>query len=330
MGAAVRNVGTATPIRLIQKIIMRLPLLILSIFATLSLNAYGTEVARKFTARDVVNPKAYYPEGPQLLSDGALLVAEMPMDRIVKISSGSVQIVFEQAKCGPTSIKRIQSGGYWILCHLGHRVLRVSEKFELIATIEYASPGRRITWPNDASVDGKGNLYLSSSGQFSLLAPAEGRVIRIDSETNTGVELAGGIRYSNGVLVRRDRKSIIVSEHLNRRVLEFDISSDGRLVNRRVFFDFSQAPALRVMYEQSGPDGIAQFRDGSIIVADYGNGRLLYLSPDGKYLATIDVALKFVTNVAISEDEKSIFIVMTRDNSSRELDGVVQRFEVEK
>lgn len=309
---------------------MRLPFVILSIFTALSLNVSGAEVARKFSARDVVNPKAYYPEGPQLLPGGALLVAEMPMDRIVKISSGSVEVVFEQANCGPTSIKRIQSGGYWILCHLGHRVLRVSEKFEQIAAIEYASPGRRITWPNDASVDGKGNLYLSSSGQFSLLAPAEGRVIRIDSESNKGVELAGGIRYSNGVLLRRDRNSIIVSEHLNRRVLEFDLSLDGRLINRRVFFDFTQAPTLRAMYEQSGPDGIAQFKDGSIIVADYENGQLLYLSPDGKYLATINVALKFVTNVAIADDEKSIFIVMTRDNSSRELDGVVQRFEVEK
>lgn len=45
-------------------------------------------------------------------------------------------------------------------------------------------------------------------------------MIRIDSESNKGVELAGGIRYSNGVLLRRDRNSIIVSEHLNRRVLE--------------------------------------------------------------------------------------------------------------
>jgi len=309
---------------------MRLPFLILSILTALSLNVSAAEVTRKFSAREVVNPKAYYPEGPQLLPGGALLVAEMPKDRIVKITSGSVEVVFEQANCGPTSIKGIQSGGYWILCHLGHRVLRVSEKFELLSAIEYASPGRRISWPNDASVDSKGNLYLSSSGQFSLSAPAEGRVIRIDAESNKGFELASGIRYSNGVLLRRDRNSVIVSEHLNRRMLEFDLSPDGDLIKRRVFFDFTRAPNLPAMYEQSGPDGIAQFRDGSIIVADYGNGRLLYLSPDGKYLATISVTQKFVTNVAIADDEKSIFVVMTRDNSSRELDGVVQRFEVEK
>jgi sugar lactone lactonase YvrE len=302
----------------------------LSILTALSLDVAGAETARKFSSRDVVSPKAYYPEGPQLLPGGALLVAEMPMDRIVKISSGSIEVAFEQANCGPTSIKRIPSGGYWILCHLGHRVLRVSEKFEPVAVIEYASPGSPITWPNDASVDDRGNIYLSSSGQFSLSSPAEGRVIRIDSDSNKGVELVGGIRYSNGVLVRRDRNTIIVSEHLNRRILEFDFAPDGRLINRRVFFDFTQIPPLRAMYEQSGPDGIAQFKDGSIIVADYGNGRLLYLSPDGKYLSTIDVALKFVTNVAIAGDEKSIFVVMTRDNSSRELDGVVQRFEVEK
>lgn len=302
-------------------------LLLLPIF---SVEVSAADFVRRFVPREIVNPRAYYPEGPQLLPGGALLVAEMPKDRIVKISGGSVEVMFEQANCGPTSVKRIPSGGFWILCHLGHRVLRVGDDFDISATIEYASPGRRISWPNDASTDDKGNLYLSSSGLFSLLAPAEGRVIRIDSATNKAVELADGIRYGNGMLVRKDRHSLLVSEHLSRRVLEFDFAADGSLTGKRVFFDFAQAPAVKAMYEQSGPDGIAQFGDGSLIVADYGNGRLLHLSPDGKYLSTINVSLRFVTNVAIAQDEGSIFVVMTRDNSSTELDGVVQRFEIEK
>src|SRR5436305_15249842 len=71
-----------------------------------------------FTADAIVNPNAYYPEGPQLIDEG-LLVAEMPRHRIVLLAnSGERKTVWQADGCGPTSIKRIPSGGYWVLCHL--------------------------------------------------------------------------------------------------------------------------------------------------------------------------------------------------------------------
>ena len=282
---------------------------------------------KEFTADAVVNPNAFYPEGPQLIADG-LLVAEMPRNRIVLVASGGNRVVWQAEGCGPTSIKRIPAGGYWVLCHLGHYVVRLSDSFGIIKTFDQTTSARRITWPNDASVDSAGNLYLSSSGLFALDAPAEGRVVFIDLSAGLASDIVGGIRYSNGVLVQEQQHRLLVSEHLNRRVLAFPLLGKGKLGPKKVFFEFKKAPAVANAYEQSGPDGIAAFADGDICVADYGNGRILLVSRDGQFLTEIPLKYRFVTNLAIAADQGSIFVTMTRDNASAARDGIVQKFIV--
>jgi sugar lactone lactonase YvrE len=295
------------------------------------------EPARRFVPAAVVHAQAHYPEGPQWLSDGRLLVAEMPRHRVIQLQGGKVATVFSQDGCGPTSVKALPrsqglagGGGYWILCHLGHRVLRVDDQFRVLATVTEAGVGRRLSWPNDGSVDEQGNLYLSSAGLFSLSAPAEGAVVRIEAASNRAQVLASGLRYSNGVRYQASRHRVLVSEHLNHRVLAFDLQADGKLGPSRVLFDFAHAPKVADAYELSGPDGIAVFRDGTLLVADYGNGRLLHLSDGGKLLAVVRVQLRFVTNMAIADDERSMFVVMTENNQSLELHGIVQRFDIQR
>src|SRR5205809_5279949 len=283
---------------------------------------------KEFTPDVVVNPNAYYPEGPQLIDEG-LLVAEMPRHRIVLIGKGGERKTVWQADgCGPTSVKRIPSGGYWVLCHLAGYVAKLSPTFQTVQTFAQTTSGRRISWPNDASVDASGNLYLSSSGLFSLDAPAEGRVVFIDVATGAASDIASGIRYSNGVLVQEQQKRVLVSEHLNRRMLAFPLLEKGKLGPSTIFFDFKNAPAVPDAYEHSGPDGIAAFADGDVAVADYGNGRILLLSSSGRFLTQIPLKYRFVTNLAIARNQRAILVPMTRDNSSPELDGVVQAFKV--
>jgi sugar lactone lactonase YvrE len=300
----------------------------MSIVVCCSIEASADTPHKEFTPDVLVNPNAYYPEGPQLIDEG-LLVAEMPRHRIVLIAnSGERKTVWQADGCGPTSVKRIPSGGYWVLCHLAGYVAKLSPAFQTIQTFRETMSGKRISWPNDASVDSSGNLYLSSSGLFSLDAPAEGRVVFIDLATGAASDIASGIRYSNGVLLQEQQKRVLVSEHLNRRMLAFPLLDKGKLGPSTIFFDFKNAPAVPDAYEQSGPDGIAAFADGDIAVADYGNGRILLLSSSGKFLTQIPLKYRFVTNLAIARDQRTIFVTMTRDNSSSELDGVVQAFKV--
>lgn len=282
---------------------------------------------RDFVTSAIVNPSAYYPEGPQIVDDG-LLVAEMPKDRIVLLKAGEVKPVWSAPGCGPTSIKKIPAGGYWVLCHLGHYVAKLDDNFRVLRTFQQTAAGRRISWPNDASVDSRGNLYLSSSGVFSHQAPAEGRVIFIDIVKDIASDVVGGLRYANGVLVQEGRRRVLVSEHLGRRMLAYPLLGAGQFGQPSVFFDFKDSPQVKDSYEQSGPDGIAAFSNGDICVADYGNGRVLVLSAKGKFLTQIPLRYRFVTNMAITNDQHSIFIVMTQSNMSSDLHGVVERFSI--
>ena len=50
-----------------------------------SIDASADTPHKEFTPDVLVNPNAYYPEGPQLIDEG-LLVAEMPRHRIVLIA----------------------------------------------------------------------------------------------------------------------------------------------------------------------------------------------------------------------------------------------------
>ncbi len=282
---------------------------------------------RKFVSQKLVNAAAYYPEGPQIITEG-LLVAEMPKDRIVLLNDAGARTVWSQGSCGPTSIKKIPSGGYWVLCHLGHYVVRLGPAFQTVRRIDQTEAGRRIIWPNDASVDNEGNLYLSSSGWFSLQAPAQGSVVYIGAADNSVRDMVGGLRYTNGVLVQESRGRVLVSEHLNRRVLSFPLLGKGQLGQPSVFFDFSQAPAVNDAYERSGPDGMAAFANGDIFVTDYGNGRILLLSEQGRFIEQLAVRYRFVTNLAISADEKTMFVLMTQSNGSADLHGVVEAYTI--
>ena len=282
----------------------------------------------RFTPGTIVNADAHYPEGPQLVDNG-LLVAEMPLDRIVLVTGASQpKQVWQRTRCGPTSIKRIPSGGFWVLCHLGGYVVRLGANFETVQTYGQTTAGRRITWPNDGSIDAEGNLYLSSSGLFALDAPAEGRVVFIDVHSGVASDIATGIHYSNGVLVQERQKRVLVSETLNRRVLAFPLLGKAHLGPSSTFFDFRNAPAVADAYVLSGPDGIAAFGSGDIVVADYGNGRFLLLSEDGRFLEQVPLKYRFVTNFAIVPDQHTIYVTMTRDNASEALDGIVQAFNV--
>lgn len=302
--------------------------MILAIAATVLVAAAGVSAPRGFVASSAAQPVAHYPEGPQLLADG-LLWAEMPRDRVVKLAQGKLEPVWQEAGCGPTSIKRIPSGGYWVLCHLGHRVLRLDAGFETVARFERSQSGEPIAWPNDASVDAAGNLYLSSSGLFALDAPAHGKLIFIALADGQPQVIASGIRYANGVLVDTPRARVLVSEHLNRRVLSFPLKAPGVIGPRSVFFDFADAPRVDRPYELSGADGLAAFANGDIGIADYGNGRLLFVSTDGRFLDQLPLEYRYVTNMAIRPDQRGLYVTMTRDNATAALDGVVREFTIQ-
>jgi len=240
--------------------------------------------------------QAFYPEGPTFVG-GALYWAEMPTHRIRRHKDGKTVTVWEEAGCGPTSIKPDGRGGFWILCHLAHMVLRVNGNFQLVKRLETDGVGRRLAYPNDATVDRRGQLYFTSSGVFSLRAPSEGAVYFVDLQDQPH-RVAEGLRYANGIRIDEKRSRLYVSEHLARRVLVMSVAKPGEVGAPSVFFDLSALPPASVEYPLAGPDGILLDDKGRLYVAEYGASRVMLLSTEGKLLRVIPVPMQFVTNFA--------------------------------
>jgi sugar lactone lactonase YvrE len=265
---------------------VRFGLLVLG--AAFALHAAAEEVRLK--------EQAYYPEGPAVVG-GALYWAEMPLHRIRRHKDGKTTTVWEEPGCGPTSIKPDGRGGFWILCHLAHRVLRVNGNFQIVKRLETDGVGRRLAFPNDATVDRRGQLYFTSSGVFSLSAPSQGAVYFVDLQDEPH-RVAEGLRYANGIRIDEKRSRLYVSEHLARRVLVMSVAKPGEVGAPSVFFDLASLPPASVAYPLAGPDGLLLDDKGRLYVAEYGAARVMLLSTEGKLQRVIPVPMQFVTNFA--------------------------------
>ena len=254
----------------------------------------------------VVNPASAYPEGPSVI-DGVLHYAEMGNDRVMRFDGVANSPLWSRDGCGPTSV--VPAGdGLVVLCHLEDALARITRDGRLVEMIDRDRAGRSFADPNAAAGDGEGGIYFSSSGVFGPAAPATGAILHLAAD-GTLSRVAEGLHYANGVALSPDRRVLYASEHLARRVLAFDVAPDGTLANRRVFVALDDLaggdppPTWEV-----GPDGLAVDRAGTVIVAEYGAGRLLVIDESGALRATVRVPLDYVTSSALSADESILYI----------------------
>jgi sugar lactone lactonase YvrE len=275
---------------------------------------------------ELVNAESFYPEGP-IWFHGRLLYTEMVRHRLMVWDGKTNKEFARLPNCGPTSIAPLGDGSLMVTCHLAHELRRVSASGQTLATIDRDSQGRRFVYPNDSISDGQGGAWFSSSGEFDLGAPPTGTIYHLSAK---GVlrPIVDTIRYANGVARSADGKRLLVSEHLNRKVLSFRIGADGALDDRRVFFDLADAPPSRDRDPLAGPDGIEVARDGTVYFAEYGAGRILVLNADGQLLQTLPVPDKYVTNVALDDRERTLYITAPSSNTVPPFRGSVWRIAV--
>ena len=239
-----------------------------------------------------------YPEGPIWVGE-RLLYAEMGANKIVEWRAGQRRDFWAEPGCGPTAISTFRDGQFIVLCHLAGMLVHLDATGRRIGAYTAASDGDILRDPNDCHTDGKGGVLFTDSGIFARGAPATGKVFHL-AAAGTMRKLLDGFYYANGIAVDFPKRRMLVSEHLARKVWQFDLHDDLSIANRRLFLDvgkyFTEA---EIDYAETGPDGIEVDKDGYVFVPVYGSGRLLAVAPDGA-VSKIPVPMKFVTNVAVS------------------------------
>jgi gluconolactonase len=269
---------------------------------------------------EVIDPAADYPEGP-LWREGRLYYAEMGADQVSAIAEGGKRVQWRERGCGPTSLAP-WGETLLVLCHRAAALVALRGG-RPIRRWDRADDGVPLQNPNDSSADGRGGVYFSDPGVFSLGARKTGAVYYL-ARDGAVRRVARGLRYPNGVLVDQTEQALYVDEHLERRVLRYPIHDDGSLGPASVFADLNALTRPATDYPEAGPDGLERGPDGDLYVCLYGEGRIVRLSREGRLTASIPVATPYLTNIAFGPDG-SAYVTGAFENLVPPLRGQVER-----
>ncbi len=244
---------------------------------------------------------ASYPEGPLWVGE-RLLYAEMGADKVVEWRAGQRRDFWQEPGCGPTAISLFRDAQFIVLCHLSGRLVHLDATGRKIGANTWRRPtASSCATPTTATPTARAACSSPTPASSPRARPPPARS-SISPPTARCARLVDGFYYANGIAVDFARKRLLVSEHLARKVWQFDLNDDLNLANRprRLFLDVGKyLTDAEIDYAETGPDGIEVDRDGTVFVPVYGAGRILAVAPDGT-VSKLAVPMKFVTNIAIS------------------------------
>lgn len=261
------------------------------------------------SAREMANiyDRLLYPEGP-VFNGKTLLFTDMLMGEILRFDEAGGAAVWSDDNCGPTSLAKLPSGLWLTSCHLTHQLVYLD-----FTNAEAARQVARedLHRPNDMSA-GAAGVYVSESGEFDPHAPITGKLWLIKAPGEK-LLVADKIHYANGVAVTADGRSLLVCEHLARRVWRYPILFDGTLGPRTLAFDVADHLSGTIA-PLTGPDGIEPAPDGSFYVAINGRASVMHVSNDGKLIETFQTpGYPFTTNVVLTPDGGGLYAVSNRN-----------------
>jgi len=202
--------------------------------------------------------------------------------------------------------------GNLVICQQGDRVISrlidgsdsLNPKFEQMVT---HFQGNKFNSPNDLVYDANGNLYFTDPafGLGKKKGELGFRGIYFYSKNGQLHLLSKDVEFPNGVAVSNDNKTLYVADShpVQPGLWAFDIIGDGRIQNKRMFFDATDL--WKASISQQKPDGLKIDKQGNIFLA--GPDGVLIISPEGKHLGTIKTD-KRTSNCAFSDDDRYLFV----------------------
>jgi sugar lactone lactonase YvrE len=241
-----------------------------------------------------------YAEGPLVVVEGcgaSLLFVEYGRDAVSAVSLHGQQQQQQQRL-----VKALAPGsGPAGLCLFGDRTLAIAcydAHHVLLCDLDSAGPPRRVEvpYPNDMVGDGRGGLFVTSSGAreggepFRRGLPPSGGVFHIraapdaaDTPVARRLALDRPIDYANGIAF--DGRTLFVSEHFANRVLLLRYCLDCLdcldCLKAEAYIDLPRDRAADDPF--LGPDGLAYsagLGGGRLLVAHHGAGRVFVYGLD--------------------------------------------------
>jgi sugar lactone lactonase YvrE len=192
------------------------------------------------------------------------------------------------------------------------------------STVPYAdlSDIGQLGW-NDIVVDGRGHVYVTSIA-FDFLGgkPPDAGVIVLVTPDGESREVAGGLKFPNGMVVTPDNATLIIGESFAGRLTAFDIESDGSLSNRRTWAEGLGPDAICIdaegaIWTGTGDTRISTGRDDSPA------GALARVHEGGEELNRIEHDRAILGSALGGADRKTLFLVATEWRGANEVENVL-------
>ncbi len=225
----------------------------------------------------VVVDNLMFPESPRW-HDGALWFSDMYAGRVCRFDpeTNEVETIIE-LEDRPSGIGWLPDGRMLVVSMAERRILRLDRLgLTLHADLRPFVSGDA----NDAVVGPDGRAYVGNFGagyaEGRDVEPANLVIVEPDGSARPG---PGELLFPNGTVITPDRRRLILAEGFRKQLTEFDIDTDGELVNRRVFAELADIP-----------DGIALDEAGDIWVALPLAQEFVRVSRGGNVTSRISVA----------------------------------------
>ena len=256
-------------------------------------------------------PLAGFPdgiEGPACDSFGNLYAVNyLRLGTIGKVSPEGETSLFIELPAGSTGngIRFTKTGDMLIADYTGHNILRVDMQQKRINV--YAQDPQ-LNQPNDIAI-GATDLVFASDPDWKN---SRGRIYRIGNDGKF-VLLEDGMGTTNGIEISPDERRLYVNESIQRSIWVYDLSAQGEISNKRLFFQF----------QDFGLDGMRCDIQGNLFVTRYGKGVVAMLSSKGEIMREISLHGKTCTNLTFGGPDGKTVYVTVADN------GNIEKFQAE-
>ncbi|MEW8525949.1 MAG: gluconokinase, GntK/IdnK-type, partial [Candidatus Thiodiazotropha endolucinida] len=215
-----------------------------------------------------------FPEAPRW-RDGRLWFTDQHAGRIVRVTPQGKAETIATLDDLPGGLGWLPDGRLLVVSMTKRRVLVLEEGI----LQPYADLSRLASFHcNDMLTDARGRCYVGNFG-YDLHGGAEqspAELILVNGQGECSV-VADDLIFPNGCALSPDGSTLLVAETFASRITAFDVQTEGRLSNRRVWAELGDAY----------PDGICLDKDGLLWIATPNQSLLLLVREGGEIVRTV-------------------------------------------
>ena len=258
----------------------------------------------------VLNDDAHFAEGP-IWYHGKLYYVEYDRNSVTTWDGAKNTIFWSKKGCGPSAVIPTSSGEFLTTCYDSGTLGHISADGKDLPPYTHDKDGHPFVGPNHFAPDHHGGIYFTCSGT----APGpviDGKIFYIAPD-GTISEKAVNVHSANGIVVSNDGKILYAIETEDHRLIQFKIGPDGSLSDRRVFLDLDD---LTHNVVHIYPDGVKMDSKGLLYIGENPRdvkaplaGTVFIVNAEGKLLRTLKLPSPGVPNLALSPDEKTVYVM---------------------